>query len=146
MSLSNESSEAGSLAAGMAAGLVARRSQQSQLDFDIEFFGHVLRRSADYVDVLRCQGQLLSRRARHLEALEIDRRLVDLRPADAIARYNLACSLALLGRPREAIDALRDALALGYTDLDHLESDADLESLHQDPEFQQLMCDLQDGS
>jgi hypothetical protein len=64
-----------------------------------------------------------------------------LRPDDSLARYNLACSLALAGRPDDAIDSLSRAILLGYDDLDHMESDPDLESLHAHPDFLALLGD-----
>jgi len=127
MSLPNEFSEASP--SGKGAASRARLSEKSQLDFDIDFFSRVLERNAEYVDVLRCQGQLLSRKGRHREAVAVDRQLVALRPNDAVAHYNLGCSLALLGKPKEAIQSLRRAFERGYNDFDHLEEDGDLESL-----------------
>jgi hypothetical protein len=55
--------------------------------------------------------------------------------------YNLACSLARAGRADEAIDSLSRAILLGYDDLAHMESDPDLESLHEHPDFQALLGD-----
>ena len=112
---------------------------QSQLDFEIEFFDKVLQRAPDYLDVLRCQGQLLSRKGLHARALEVDRRLVQLDPQDAVAHYNLGCSLALMGYSKEALQALRQALQQGYNDVDFLESDRDLDSLRDHPEYQELL-------
>jgi tetratricopeptide (TPR) repeat protein len=110
-----------------------------QLEFDIGFFNRVLRRSPDYLDVLRCQGQLLSRRGLHDQALKIDRRVVALAPKDGVAHYNLGCSLALLGYAQEALQSLRRALESGYSDIDFLENDPDLDSLHKEPEYQDLL-------
>ena len=82
---------------------------KSQLDFDIAFFDRILQRRPDYVDVLRCQGELLSRKGLHQLALAVDRRLAELLPEDYVVRYNLACSLAVGGYRREAIATLRTA-------------------------------------
>ena len=143
MSLSHESSESGAGGQGSAsqgsAGLAARLGEKSQLDFDIEFFDRVLERNPQFTDVLRCQGQLLSRKGRHRDALEVDRQLVSMRPHDAVAHYNLACSLALLGRSPDAIAALRLALELGYDDFGYLETDNDLEALREDPAYLDLI-------
>jgi hypothetical protein len=72
-------------------------------------------------------------------SLEIDRRLVERLPDDFLARYNLACSQALAGRPDEAIDSLSSAILLGYDDLAHLEVDPDLDSLRERPDFRALL-------
>ena len=77
---------------------LVRASDQSQLDFEIEFFGRILEQHSDYVDVLRVQGNNLTLKGRYVEGLQIDRRLIQLRPNDPLAHYNLACSYALLKR------------------------------------------------
>ena len=112
---------------------------KSQLDFDLAFFGRILNRRPDYVDVLRCQGELLSRKGLHEQALAVDRQLAELLPTDYVVRYNLACSLAMGGHPREAIAALRAALENGYDDFEYLESDSDLDPLRDDPAYRALM-------
>jgi len=114
-------------------------AQQSQLDFDIEFFKQILDREPDYLDVLRCQGELLSRKGLHERALEVDRRLVNLLPGDCVVQYNLACSLAVGGLHADAIAALRAALAHGYDDFDHMECDGDLDVLREEPAYRDLL-------
>jgi tetratricopeptide (TPR) repeat protein len=120
----------------------ARLRDQSQLDFDLEFFDRILDREPEYIDVLRCQGELLSRKGLHDAALAADRRLVALLPADATARYNLACSLAVVGKTRAAITELRHALEAGYTDFELLSFDTDLDSLRDDPRFRSLLSEF----
>jgi tetratricopeptide (TPR) repeat protein len=112
---------------------------RGQLDFDIAFYDRILQRDPNYVDVLRCQGELLSRKGLHERALVIDRRLAELLPTDFVIRYNLACSLAVGGHRREAIAALRAALEHGYDDFEYLENDGDLDSLREDPAYVALM-------
>lgn len=111
----------------------------SQLDFDIGFFERLLEQKQDAVDVLRVLVELVSRKGDTARAVDLDGRLVELLPDDFLARYNLACSLALAGRADEAIDSLSRAILLGYDDLAHMESDPDLESLHDNPDFQALL-------
>lgn len=110
-----------------------------QLDFDIDFFEKLLTRTPNSVEVLRVLAELVSRKGQVGRAVELDRRLVGLMPDDFLARYNLACSLARAGRSDEAIDALSRAILLGYDDLDHMESDPDLESIRQHPDFLALL-------
>lgn len=120
--------------------VIAERAASSQLDFDIAFFDSILEREPNYVDVLRCQGELLTRKGEHDRALEIDRRLARLRPEDALVHYNLACSLTLAGRRAEAVDAMRRALQNGYDDFEHLEQDPDLDALRDDASFIDLIA------
>ena len=139
MSLPSEFPQASPMGDGLPGTLMARFRDQTQLDFDLEFFNEVLKRNACYVDVLRCQGQLLSRKGLHKQALEIDRRLVSLLPTDGVAHYNLGCSLALMGYGADAIEALRQALLRGYSDIDYLEADKDLDSLRDLPAYLDML-------
>lgn len=111
----------------------------SQLDFDIDFFENLLARNGESVEVLRVLGELVSKKGLVHRAVEIDRHLVELLPKDFLARYNLACSLALAGRPDEAMKSLSKAILLGYDDLAHLEVDPDLDSLRERPDFRALL-------
>jgi tetratricopeptide (TPR) repeat protein len=118
---------------------LVRPADQSQLDFEIEFFGRILERHPGYVDVLRVQGNNLTLKGRYAEGLQIDKRLVTLRPSDPLAHYNLACSYALLKRPDQAIKTLRRAVELGYRDFRYMREDRDLDSIRHDPRFRQLL-------
>src|SRR5437588_796496 len=117
----------------------SKPAEQNQLDFELDFFGHILERYADFVDVLRVQGNNLTLKGRFAEGLQIDKRLVQLRPNDALAHYNLACSYALLKRPEQAIKTLRRAVELGYRDFRYLREDRDLDAIRHDPRFRQLL-------
>jgi len=122
---------------------LARLTDQSQLDFEIDFFGGILKRSGDYVDVLRVMGNNLTLKGRYVQGLEIDRRLVQLRPKDPLAQYNLACSYALLKQAELALRTLRKAVELGYRDFRYMREDHDLDSVRHDPRFRQLMREFE---
>jgi tetratricopeptide (TPR) repeat protein len=113
--------------------------KQSQLDFELEFFEGILNRNPDFVDALRVHGNNLTLKGRYADGLKIDRRLVELRPRDALAHYNLACSYALLKRVDPALRALRKALELGYRDFRYLREDRDLDAVRKDARFRQLL-------
>ena len=117
----------------------ARVPDQHQLDFELDFFEGVLGRCPDYVDVLRIMGNLLTLKGRFAEGMQIDKRLVQLRPNDALAHYNLACSFALLKRPEQSLKTLRRAVELGYRDFRYMKEDHDLDSIRHDPRFRQLV-------
>lgn len=108
-------------------------------EFLAEFYGSVTARQPSNVDALGELAHALTRLGRLEEGLVIDRRLVRLVPENPIVHYNLACSLALLERGDEAIDALERAVELGYEDSEHLLGDADLAGLHEDERFQRLV-------
>jgi tetratricopeptide (TPR) repeat protein len=131
---SNEGSESTSVGNHL-----ARLANQSQLDFELDFFSGVLERHPCYVDALRAHANNLTLKGRYAEGLQYDKRLVQLRPTDPLAHYNLACSYALLKRPDQAIKTLRRAIELGYRDFRYMREDRDLDSIRHDPRFRQLL-------
>ncbi len=60
-------------------------------------------------------------------------------PKDANWHYNVACVCAKSGQKQEALNWLKQAILLGFTDSRQLESDGDLESLRALPEFHALL-------
>jgi hypothetical protein len=114
-------------------------TDQNQIDFELDFFGGVLERAPDYVDVLRVMGHLLTLKGRYAEGLQVDKRLVGLRSSDPLAHYNLACSYALLKRAELALKTLRRAVELGYRDFRYMREDRDLDAIRHDPRFRQLL-------
>jgi len=62
----------------------------------------------------------------------------------AEAWYDYACGAAVAEQRDEAIDHLRQAVSLGYSDSEHMLSDQDLKSLHGDPRFEQLVLDARE--
>lgn len=108
------------------------------LDFLCEFLEVEVERHPENLAALGELGELYTKTARYEKGLEVDRKLVALRPADPTTHYNLACSLALLGAAEEALDALDRAVALGYADLEHLLADEDLLSLRETVRFRAI--------
>lgn len=115
-----------------------RLREQSQLDFELEFFARVLERDPFQADVLRVHANNLAARGHYSRALQFDRKLVRLLPDRPIPWYNLACSYAVLGMTEPAFSALQRSIDLGYRHLDHLRRDPDLKSLRPDPRFARL--------
>ncbi|MFO0851728.1 MAG: hypothetical protein U0871_24660 [Gemmataceae bacterium] len=118
---------------------LARLAERPQLDFELEFYDQLLSRVPDYADVLLVQASNLSAKGLLREGLKVDQRLVQLRPADPTAHYNLACRYALLKQPDLAFTILRRAVELGYRDFRYMTEDRDLASLRKDPRFKQLI-------
>lgn len=122
---------------------ICTSEQQSQLDFELDFFEAILQRNPDFVDVLRVHGNNLTLKGRFADGLLIDRRLVELRPQDALAHYNLACSFSLLKKIDAALKALRKALELGYRDFRYIRDDRDLAAVRRDPRFRRLLREFE---
>ena len=121
---------------------ILNRFSHDQETYDIRFLEDLLARVGEAPDILTHLGYLYTQAGRHRDALAVDQRLVALRPRDPLAFYNLACSFALLGKVNRGFDALKRAIALGYRDLDHMQEDADLESLHNDRRWNDLLSVL----
>jgi tetratricopeptide (TPR) repeat protein len=113
--------------------------EEPQGEFEARFYEAVLARNLKNVDVLRQLVDVMADRGNYQRALELDRRLVTLRPHDCYARYNLACSLSVLGQVIPALQALDESLQLGYDDFVHMDADADLDAVRQHPGFLRLL-------
>jgi tetratricopeptide (TPR) repeat protein len=117
-----------------------RRLKSAELlDFEIQFYEKLLRAYPDFVDVLIPLGDAYTRRGLHEKGLEIDLRLSHLRRGDPLTWYNLACSLSLLNRLDESLEALRRSFELGYTDVDYLQQDPDLLNLRRWPKYREFV-------
>lgn len=116
---------------------------QAGTGFLTAFFEIETQRHPDNLDALAELGQLYTRLGRWENGLGVDRRLVRLVPHNPTVHYNLACSLALLGRRDDALDALERSVELGYDDFEFLLGDPDLASLRDEVRFRGLVRLLQ---
>jgi len=105
---------------------------------------------------LHNKGLRLLEEKKFPEAIHCFQKLVRCFPADQIARYNLACSFSLLSGTKDAsieknmaqdnaIEVLRQAVAIGYSDASHMEKDSDLEPIRARPEYIQILAQLKRG-
>ncbi len=103
----------------------------------------VLRQQLELVpEDVRARILLASNLAAFGEAEEAVRHLqtaVALRPNDGNTLYNAACTFGLLHRKTEALETLKKAIKAGYGNLNWASRDADLDCLHDDPEFRKLV-------
>jgi len=111
----------------------------TDIDFETRFFEAVHRRDPRFAEVVEILGGLYTKQGRIAEGLRMDRKLVRMKPDNATAHYNLACSLALSRRKPEALQALRHAIELGYSDYEWMRQDPDFDGLKKHPAFQALL-------
>ena len=117
-----------------------RRSKSEELlAFEVTFYEKLLLAYPDFVDALIPLGDAYTRLGLYEKGLRIDLRLTQLRGADPLTWYNLACSYSLLKQVEEALGALQQAVGLGYTDLSYLQNDPDLVNLRRSPKFRQFL-------
>ena len=112
------------------------------LNFEITFFESLLKRGPSDTDIVEILGGLYTKTGRIDDGLRMDRKLVRLMPNNAMAYYNLACSLALKKRKSEAIDTLRHSVKLGYKDARWMNDDPDLAILKGHPCFTKIIEEL----
>ncbi len=117
-----------------------RMSRQAQRDLDLEigFIEGVLKRDPHFETALQVLGNDYTQRGRYVDGLKIDEQLIRLRPDDAVAHYNLACSYSLTDQYDQAVAALDRALSLGYSDYQWLARDPDLQKLRKHPLFTRI--------
>ncbi len=111
-------------------------------DYEIRFYEGLLKKRPDFVHALSSLGDAYTRRGFYKEGLAVDRRLVELKPEDPIAHYNLACSLSLVGEVKPCREHLAKAVEQGYRDFAYILEDADLENLRREPDFSEFFCGL----
>jgi len=75
-------------------------------------------------------------------ALQEYRKAIKAAPTNSTAWYNLACALSRLKRIREAVDALKKAVEVGFDDIDWLKKDPDLDNLRDDPRYRAFVKSL----
>lgn len=111
-------------------------------DFLIWFLEDVLGRYPDYYDCLMYLGNIYTTKGMYEKGLNVDVKLAELKPADPLVHYNLACSHSLLGNTDAAINTLKKALDLGYKDVEHIERDHDLNNIRADKRYKELIKKL----
>src|SRR6266436_8607317 len=116
--------------------------QRRDLDIEIGFMKGVVQRDPKFVEALQILGDDYTQRGKFLEGLKIDEQLVQLRPQDPTALYNLACSYALTKRFERAVLALDQAIDRGYRDFKWLIKDPDLQGLRQHPLFRTIQIKI----
>ena len=116
--------------------------KQPDMEFEIQFYESVLQHSPNFVELLMALGDLYTKKGFYQKGLEVDLKLSVLRPEDPYVHYNLACSYALMGSKESALASIRRALETGYEDFEHLEHDADLALLLDDPDFKKYLSEF----
>lgn len=103
--------------------------------FETDFLEGILERDPCHEEVLQVLGYLYTAHGKYAKGLEMDLRLVRLRPDNSTAFYNLACSYSRLGDLDRAFEALERSLQLGFCRLDAMDDDPDLEKVRSDPRY-----------
>jgi len=119
-----------------------RERAAEDLEFEISFYEGILGEDPDFVPALIPLADDYTRVGRYEDGLALDERLSALRPDDPLVRYNLACSYALTGQAEKSLAALREAIDLGYDDLDWMERDEDLDTIRSLQSYRDIVGSL----
>jgi len=110
--------------------------------FEVGFYEAALAADSENLEVLVSLGNLYAQQGLLEKGLEIDQRLVQMRPRDPRYHYSLACSHSLLGHIDPGLAALSHALQLGYNKVEKLTDDPDLDNLKRDSRYHKMVREL----
>jgi tetratricopeptide (TPR) repeat protein len=110
-------------------------AKKKKKDFEIKFYEGLLSKSPNFFNALATLGDVYTRKGFYEEGLEVDRKLVNLKPEDPVVHYNFACSLSLIGEIEEAFKELKKAVLFGYDDIAYILKDPDLGNLRKHSRF-----------
>ena len=87
------------------------------------------------------EGHRLHGLKKFREAIAKHKAFIDSYPKSTLANasaYSIACGYALLGEKKNALDWLEKSVTMGWSNLAHLEKDADMESLRKEDRYLKL--------
>ncbi len=112
------------------------------LHFEIGIYEYLNEKTPADIETLSALAEVYTRSGQLDEGLQIDLKLIEIDPNNAIVHYNLACSYSLLKRLEESLDQLDIAIQLGYADAGHLDSDPDFANVKSSPRFRSLLASI----
>jgi tetratricopeptide (TPR) repeat protein len=93
----------------------------------------------DDIGVALALGWCYKRTHRLAQAIDALRRARDAHPEVALLHYNLACYWSLAASPRQALDALAEALRLDEDFRARIKDEPDFDPIRNEPDFLSLM-------
>jgi tetratricopeptide (TPR) repeat protein len=113
--------------------------QKRNLDIEIKFLEGIVKRDPLYIDALKALAEDYTKIGRFEDGLKIDKQLASLLPYDPTVIYNLACSYSLTGQFDNAINEIKKAVELGFSDLEWILLDPDLIELRKQKAFKEIL-------
>lgn len=121
----------------------AEAAQEAALKV-IEVTSRKLEASLDDTTVMSRLAEAYARFGGKEEATATLKRVFELQPDDGLAVYNCSCAYALLGEKESALISLRRAFESGFRTVGHwARTDSAFDSMRSDPEFRDLIAELQ---
>jgi dienelactone hydrolase len=113
------------------------------LSFHFSAFAQNAPLSPQEVRAAHQRAENFLRHKQYREAVAEYQRIVSATPTDPRALYNAACAFALNGDKATSVELLKRAVESGWTDLGHLQSDSDLDSIRGEAGYQEVVKQLQ---
>jgi|TARA_B100001093_G_C26803829_1_gene1004608 tetratricopeptide (TPR) repeat protein len=110
--------------------------------FELDFFKSLYKRLPNDKRVISILAEIYTHSGLIDEGLKLDQKLVRIDSTNALAHYNLACSLSLKLRFKDALSSLKESIKLGYRDFNWMLEDEDLEALRETTIFMKLKKEL----
>ena len=73
------------------------------------------------------------------KAIDLFKKIIELRPEKAGAYYNISCLYARQNKIEESIDWLKKAIEMGYKDWNLIRTDKDLENIRSTSYYKELI-------
>jgi non-specific serine/threonine protein kinase len=105
---------------------------------------NLLKRNPSDVRAIYFRSGALAGLGRRKDSLEWAKRALDMEPDDPAVLYNVACTYVTLAEFDDAIGLLERAVEIGFSHLEWIENDADLDPIRDQPRFKQLVDKLQE--
>jgi len=117
-----------------------RKKKYSGLTIDkVEFPPKTEDLTRDEIQELHRKVHEHFRKKEYRSAIKVLQKILRSSPTDQIAWYNLACAYSLLGKKKQAMEALLLAVKAGYADFMWMENDKDLDNIRKMKEYKQLL-------
>jgi tetratricopeptide (TPR) repeat protein len=113
-------------------------AQEAATHFEIGIYEAALRGEPGNVDVLVSLDELYGKQGFVEKGLEVELKLLEIRPKDPWCHYKVALSHTLLGQIDPAFQSLHRALQLGYS-VDSLRKDPGLANLRKDRRYEEML-------
>ncbi|NKB23814.1 MAG: hypothetical protein GKR87_05435 [Kiritimatiellae bacterium] len=109
---------------------------------EIRFLESLYQRFPEDLNILKALADLYTKIGHYKDGLNMDIKLSELCPEEPEVWYNLGCSYALLNQQNLAFRALHKAIDTRYEDIEWMAKDPDLQSLHGDTRFHEIITSV----
>jgi tetratricopeptide (TPR) repeat protein len=95
--------------------------------------------SAQDTSALHQKAFELFKEKKYEESIAVFQEILKNNPDDEVTLYNIACAYSLSKKAKEAIEYLQKAVAAGFSDVDLIESDGDLENIRTESDYKKII-------